>query len=91
MAIRQHADDIRARGVAHVYLFGSTARDKAAPGSDVDLFVDLRRGAKFSLFDLMDLRRFFGGILGTHADVFLRQGLHRAIRRDVERDAIRVF
>jgi predicted nucleotidyltransferase len=90
-AIKEHADDIRAFGVSHLYLFGSTARGNAEADSDVDIFVDLRRRAKFSLFDLMELRDYLGRLLGARADVFPRQGLHRVIRRDVEREAVRVF
>ena len=90
-AITKHSDAIRSFGVQHLYLFGSTARGDGGSGSDVDIFVDLSRGVKFSLFDLMDLRRYLGRILGARADVFPRRGLHRVIRRDIEREAIRVF
>ena len=90
-AIAKHADEIRSLGVAHLYLFGSTARGDAGSKSDVDIFVDLRPRAKFSLFDLMELRAYLGRILKGRADVFPRQGLHRVIRRDVEREAVRVF
>jgi predicted nucleotidyltransferase len=90
-AIAKHADEIRSLGVEHLYLFGSTARGDASSGSDVDIFVDLRPRAKFSLFDLMELRVYLGRVVQGRADVFLRQGLHRVIRRDVEREAVRVF
>jgi len=90
-AIEAQRDELRARGVARLYLFGSTARDEATAASDVDIFVDLKRGVRFSLFDLMDLRDDLGRLLRARADVFLRQSLHRAIRRDIEAEAIRVF
>lgn len=90
-AFERHADDIRSRGVRRLYLFGSTARDEGGPASDVDVFVDLERGAHFSLFDLMDLRAYLSRKVGTRVDVFPRDGLHRVIRADVERDAIRVI
>jgi predicted nucleotidyltransferase len=72
-------------------MFGSTARNEARRGSDVDLFFDLRRGARFSLFDLMDQRTYRRKILGAKADAIPRNGLHRAIRPDVQREAVRVF
>jgi predicted nucleotidyltransferase len=90
-AVERHADELRGRGISHVYLFGSTARDRAGPESDVDLFFDLRRGAKFSLFDLLELREFLGGVLKARADAIPRRGLHRVVRRNVERNAVRVF
>ena len=89
--ISRHADDIRSFGVERLYIFGSTARGEAGSASDVDIFVDLKRRSRFSLFDLMDLRAYLGRILKARADVFPRQGLHRVIRRDVEREAVRVF
>jgi hypothetical protein len=78
-------------GVRRLYLFGSTARGEARRRSDVDMFVDLERGARFSLFDLMDLRQYLSALLGTKADVVSRDGLHPVIRAAVEREAIRVI
>jgi predicted nucleotidyltransferase len=89
--ITKHAEAIRSFGVQHLYLFGSTARGDSNSASDVDIFVDLRRGAHFSLFDLIDLRRYLGRILQARADVFPRRGLHRVIRGNIEREAVRVF
>jgi uncharacterized protein len=89
--ITRHADEIRALGVRRLYLFGSTARGEARRRSDVDIFVDIARGAKFSLFDLMDLRDYLSRLLGAKADVFSRDGLHRMIRAQVVREAIRVI
>jgi len=89
--LEQHKAAIRARGVRRLYLFGSTARDEGRASSDVDVFIDLERGARFSLFDLMDLRDYLSRKLGARVDVFPRDGLHRVIRADVEREAIRVL
>ena len=86
-----HAEAIRAFGVKHLYLFGSTARGKARGGSDVDVFVDLDKAARVSLFEMMDLKAYLGRLLRVPVDVFPRDGLHRVIRADVEREAIRVF
>ena len=90
-AIVRHADDIRARGVAHLFLFGSTARNESHGESDVDIFVDVREGTRFSLFDLMDLREYLSDVLGRRADVLTRPSLHRVIRSDIEREALQVF
>ena len=86
-----HAEAIRAFGVKHLYLFGSTARGKARGGSDVDVFVDLDKAARVSLFEMMDLKAYLGRLLRVPVDVFPRDGLHRVIRADVEREAIWVF
>jgi predicted nucleotidyltransferase len=89
--IARHADDIKSMGVRRLYLFGSTARGEAGRRSDVDIFIDVKPGARFSLFDLMELRDRLSKLLGAKVDVFSRDGLHRIIRRTVEREAIRVI
>jgi hypothetical protein len=86
-----HAKDIRAFGVAHLYLFGSTAKGTARGSSDVDVFVDLKKNARVSLFEMMDLKTYLSRLLRAPVDVFPREGLHRVIRADVERGAVRVF
>ena len=35
--LREHEAELKALGVQHLYLFGSTARGEASEGSDVDL------------------------------------------------------
>jgi predicted nucleotidyltransferase len=76
--LTKHAKAIRSFGVQHLYLFGSTARGDSNSASDVDIFVDLSRGAHFSLFDLIDMRRYLARILRVKADVFPKRGLHRS-------------
>jgi len=89
--VGQQADALKARGIAHVYLFGSTARNQARSGSDIDLYFDLRRGSRFSLFDLVELRDYLGKVLKVRADAIPRRGLHRKIRRQIEQDSVRIF
>ena len=45
--------DIRAHGVRALYLFGSTARDAARDGSDVDIFIEADPATRFNAFDLI--------------------------------------
>jgi hypothetical protein len=40
--LRDHAADLRRRGVVRVALFRSTVRDEARPNSDIDVLVDIR-------------------------------------------------
>lgn len=39
-ALREQASAVKALGATGLYLFGSTARDDAGLGSDLDLFID---------------------------------------------------
>ena len=87
----KNADRFREVGVAALYLFGSTARDEAHPDSDIDVFVDIRPGERFSLLDLLELKERLEAVLGTKADVMTRSSLHRVLRDDIQREAVRVF
>ena len=50
--LTRRADAPRARGAEAAFLFGSTARDEATDSSDIDVFIDVFPGRKFSLIDL---------------------------------------
>jgi uncharacterized protein len=89
--IAARADALRARGVAAAYLFGSTARDEARSDSDLDLFVDIAPGAKFSLLDLAGVHRILNDEIGRKVDVMTRESLHPKLRAEIEREAVRVF
>ncbi|MDX2234777.1 MAG: nucleotidyltransferase domain-containing protein [Hyphomonadaceae bacterium] len=78
--IRQHADELRRAGVAHVSLFGSLARDEAGPQSDVDLVVEPAPGRPITLFTIGPLQDRFAAILGRPVDVIAKSGFDAATR-----------
>jgi len=88
--LKDHEADLKKMGVQTLYLFGSTAREEAGPDSDVDLFFDHERG-KLSLFGLMDVKEAAAKILGCKADIMTRGSIHKAIRSQVEADALQIF
>jgi hypothetical protein len=75
--LRRHRDTIEALAGQHhasnVRVFGSVARGKGRPGSDVDLLVDM--DAEASLLDLVRLRRALTEALGIEVDVVASGGL----------------
>jgi len=89
--LASHADEIRARGVASLALFGSVARGEERPESDVDILIDLVPDSRVSLFDVMDLQDRLGDLLAARVDLVTRGGLHPDLRDDILGDAIRVF
>jgi predicted nucleotidyltransferase len=83
---------LRAHGVGALYLFGSYARAEARRDSDVDVFVDP------DTQDFYSLNHFVGAyeviqdaIVGREIGYGTRNGLSQYIRRDVEKEAIRIF
>jgi predicted nucleotidyltransferase len=89
--LKRCADGVKARGATSLYMFGSTVRDEAARGSDLDLFVEYDPNKKFSLVDLVDIKLFLERELGAEVDVTTRDSLHPMLRQDIERTAVRVF
>ena len=88
--LRRHEADLKRLGVAHLYIFGSTARGEARDNFNVDLFFDYEKG-KFGLFELMDVKEYATNIFGSNADIMTRDSLHKTLRRQIEATAERVF
>lgn len=81
-----HQGELRALGVAELWVFGSAARDELGPDSDVDVLVRLFGPLGLEFFDIaFHLQRW----LGRRADVTTVNGLHERVRRKVYREAIR--
>ncbi|MBX9907221.1 MAG: nucleotidyltransferase domain-containing protein [Beijerinckiaceae bacterium] len=89
--LNQRADALRAMGATSLYLFGSTVRDEAAEGSDIDLFIDYDRDSRFSLLDLVGIKLFLEDELHLPIDVTTRDSLHPLLSERIQQDAVRVF
>jgi predicted nucleotidyltransferase len=88
--LKEHEAELRRLGVQHLYLFGSTARDQARDGSDVDLFLDYEKG-RLGLFELMDVKEAAAKILGRKANIMTRDSIHKLLRQRIEATAVLVF
>lgn len=83
---------LRAHGIAGLYVFGSYARDEAQHDSDLDVFIDKAPGRKFGFDELM------GGyfilkdaVPGIEINFGTREGLDQSIKAEVEKHAVRIF
>jgi uncharacterized protein len=88
--LKKHEAELRALGVNHLYLFGSTAREEARTDSDIDLFFDHERG-RLGLYELIDVKERAASILGRPVDIMTRASLHPALRKRIEDSAVLVF
>lgn len=82
---------LRAQGIAHLYLFGSVARDEAREDSDVDLAFDVEPGAAFNAFDQGRLSVELTDALGTQAGFVERDMLSAVIAKYVAADLVQIF
>jgi len=89
--LRSQAGAIKALGATSLYLFGSTARNKARAKSDVDLFLDYDPRSRFNALDLVAAKRLLEKSLRVEVDLTTRKGLHPLIRKQVEAEATQVF
>jgi len=89
--LRKQAGAIKALGATALYLFGSTARNRASAKGDVDIFIDYDPRGRFNGLDLVATRRLLGESLGVEVDLTTRKGLHPLIRKQVEAEATRVL
>ena len=78
-------------GVAHIDLFGSIVRGEAHGGSDIDLVVEFVQRRGMSLSKFASLRSKLEDILGYQVDLAERRMLRGEVRREYQRDALRVF
>ena len=82
---------IRALGAKALYLFGSTARNQALDGSDIDVFIDRDPAQQCGFSEFFDIQETLESALGVLVDLGTRTGLHPVLKHAIEQSAIRVF
>lgn len=88
--LRDRADELRARGVRSLAVFGSVARNEARPDSDVDLLVELdpEKGLGFGV---VSLREELGRTLGREVGLAFATRVRPDFRARIEREMVRIF
>ena len=89
--LRNAKPGLRKLGVAHIDLFGSIVRNQADVESDIDLVVEFKQEQGMSLSKFASLGNKLEDILGYEIDLAERRMLRPEVRREFERDALRVF
>ncbi len=89
--LRQHEANFRAKGVVHLRLFGSVARDEANEGSDVDVIVDFEPERRLTLLDLGSIWGDLHEVLGTDVDLVREKTLRAHVRDRALGEAVVVF
>jgi uncharacterized protein len=84
-----HREEFAALGVRELAIFGSVARDEAAPGSDVDVLVEYEPGTRLSYFRVFELQERLEDLLGARVDLVTLGGLRSELREVILSEAVR--
>ncbi len=89
--LQTHQAELQRRGVSHVALFGSVARNQAKPDSDLDVMIDIDTSIVQDVYDYAGVIGFISDLFPMKVDVANREMLKPYIRPFAERDAVRAF
>jgi uncharacterized protein len=82
---------LRENGATALFVFGSRARGSERPDSDLDLFIDYDPTSKIpNMFRLMQIEEKISETLGIPVTITTRDALHPLMKKNIERDAVRV-
>ena len=89
--LKKQADALKARGIAHASVFGSTARQDTHAQSDIDIVIDLDATKPINVFDYAAIKEEIAEMVGGNVDVVTWEGLKAPIRARVENEAVDAF
>jgi uncharacterized protein len=89
--LQAHEADLRVRGVRHVALFGSVARDAAKPGSDIDILIELEPDAPIGMFEYTEIVQYLSDLFSDRVDVANGNKLKPIVKPSAEQNAIFAF
>jgi uncharacterized protein len=89
--LRDHEPELRAAGLLHVRVFGSTARGENRPGSDVDLLVEFDPAKRQTLVTVGSLQTRLSEMLNARVDLSAPEWLRDGVRSRAANEAILAF
>lgn len=89
--LRRSEPELRAKGVRHAGLFGSTARGDAGPDSDIDIMIDLDPELPLSVYDYVGIKLFIADLFEGPVDVVNRSSLKPYVAKNAIGDVIKAF
>lgn len=89
--LRAQKAELNAKGVEHLAIFGSRARGDNSDDSDLDLLLEVARGSRFSLIDVVAIERRLGEELRFAVGAVMRRSLKRGFAERIADDVVDVF
>jgi predicted nucleotidyltransferase len=89
--LRDAEPALRAKGVVHAAVFGSTARGDRRLDSDIDILIDFDSAARVTIYDYVAVKDDIAALFDQPVDVVDREGLKPHLRQPVARDLIYAF
>lgn len=77
--------------IKHLHLTGSFARSEANKESDIDLIISVEKWARFTLFNIWDLKFNLEKKLWTEVDLVLEDWIKKEFKPYLEKDKVIVF
>jgi predicted nucleotidyltransferase len=91
LILREHEPELKAAGIAHLRLFGSTARGEASLHSDIDLLADFETPASLTLVTIGRLQSRLADLLGAEVDLSSPDWMRPPVRTQALEEAILAF
>ena len=82
---------LKKNNVARAGIFGSYARGEAKKRSDIDILIEVRKGKKFSLFDLVGVQMELEKKLGKKVDLLTYNGISPYLKKYILEDEIKII
>lgn len=82
---------LRSLGLQRLALFGSTARDDALIGSDVDIAVQFDRASRIDLFGFAAITDQLQTMLGQKVDIVTEPNRSKRMQAMIDRDRVNIF
>jgi predicted nucleotidyltransferase len=90
--LREAASELKAAGVAHLFLHGSYARGtEIRDSSDVDVIAEFEPGRRLSLVDMVAIENRLTELLGVRVDLSPAKTLKEPVREKARREAVLAF
>ena len=82
---------LKSSNVVRAGIFGSYARGEAKKRSDIDILIEVRKGKKFSLLDLVGLQMELEDKLGKKVDLLTYNGISPYLKKYILEDEIKII